>query len=182
MKWLRLQLADSGVSLLQRRKRPALHPSPGRPLSAAWRIFVFQQQKSARKIALQALFQADVQGPDFLAEILPQFIAGATEDIDVRELATSMVLGAWGYHETADQWITQFSPRWSISRMPTVDRNILRLAAWELTNRADVPPKVVLDEAINLAREFSTDESAAFINGVLDAALKDYLLRTGKTL
>ncbi|NNM88686.1 MAG: hypothetical protein HKL95_09220, partial [Phycisphaerae bacterium] len=61
-------------------------------------------------------------------------------------------------------------------------RNILRLAAWELTSRDDVPPKVVLDEAINLAREFSTDESAAFINGVLDAALKDYLLRTGKTL
>jgi N utilization substance protein B len=143
---------------------------------------MFQQQKSARKIALQALFQADMQGPDFLADILPQFIAGATEDVDVRELATSMVLGAWGYHETADQWMIQFSPRWTISRMPAVDRNILRLAAWELTSRGDVPPKVVLDEAINLAREFSTDESAAFINGVLDAALKDYLFRTGKTL
>ena len=77
---------------------------------------MFQQQKSARKIALQALFQTDMQGPDFLADILPQFIAGATEDVDVRELSTSMVLGAWGYHETADQWLTQFSPRWTISR------------------------------------------------------------------
>ena len=142
---------------------------------------MFKQQKLARKIALQALFQADVQGPDFVAEMLPQFIAGATEDVDVRELATGMALGAWDYHETADRWMAQFSQSWSISRMPRVDRNILRLAAWELTSRAGVPPKVVLDEAINLAREFSTEESASFINGVLDAALKDFLLRTGKT-
>lgn len=143
---------------------------------------MFEQQTQARKLALQALFQADVQGGDFVALLLPEFFAGETADIDVREIATSMVLGAWDYRETADQWITGLSPRWSISRMPAVDRNILRLGTWELTHCPEVPPKVVLDEAINLAKEFSTQESASFINGVLDAALKDYLLRTGKSL
>ncbi|MCL5770314.1 MAG: transcription antitermination factor NusB [Planctomycetes bacterium] len=141
---------------------------------------IHHQRSQARRIALQALFQADVQGDDFMVELLPRFIAQATEDIDLRQTASQIAGGAWDYRTIADQWIVRLVPQWNISRIAVVDRSVLRLALWELTRQPDVPPKVALDEAINIAREFSTEESARFVNGVLDAAWKEHLASTGR--
>jgi N utilization substance protein B len=67
----------------------------------------------------------------------------------------------------------RLAPQWPPRRQPAVDRNVLRLAIWELTNTS-TPPKVIIDEAIELAKAFSTEQSAAFVNGVLDAVLKEH--------
>ena len=144
---------------------------------------IYQMKAFARKIALQALCQLDVQGDDLLlSNELVDFIIESTEDIDVRELANFMMRSAWAFHTTADQWFGRLAEKWPVHRMPVVDRNILRLAAWEIVNYGATPAKVALDEAINLGKEFSTADSSAFINGLLDALLKEHLAATGKKL
>ena len=144
---------------------------------------IHQQKAHARKIALQALYQLDVQGEEFMVSNgMAEFVAESTDDVDVRELAMFMARSAWAFHPTADQWFGRLAEKWPVHRMPVVDRNILRLAAWEIVNYGATPAKVALDEAINLAKEFSTADSSAFINGLLDALLKEHLAQTGKTL
>lgn len=137
-----------------------------------------EKRSASRRIALQAIYQAEVQGDTFIAQMLPTFISQATDDNDVRQLATLMACGAWDYRNDADEWAGRLIPRWTITRLAAVDRNILRLALWELTHQPQTPGKVVLDEAINMAKEYSTEDSSAFINGVLDAALKQHNLLT----
>ena len=137
-----------------------------------------EKRSAARRIALQAIYQAEVQGDTFIAQMLPTFISQATDDNDVRQLATLMACGAWDYRNDADEWAGRLIPRWTITRLAAVDRNILRLALWELTHQPQTPGKVVLDEAINMAKEYSTEDSSGFINGVLDAALKQHNLLT----
>ena len=90
-----------------------------------------------------------------------------------------MAAGAWEARAASDQWVERLAPQWPPRRQPGVDRNILRLAVWELTN-TDTPPKVVIDEAIELAKQFSTEQSPAFVNGVLDAVLKEQQTLTGR--
>src|ERR1043166_3617400 len=84
-----------------------------------------------------------------------------------------MARGAWDQRQTIDQWIERLAPQWPPRRQPWVDRNLLRLAVWELTN-TKTPPKVVLDEAIEMAKQFSTEQSSSFVNGVLDAVLREH--------
>lgn len=141
------------------------------------------ERSQSRRIALQGLYQLDVQGADLIVNGgLAEFIAETTEDPKIRELAYFMAKSAWLFHETADQWLGRLAEKWPVYRMATVDRNILRLAAWELTNYTSTPPKVVLDEAINMAKEFSTADSPSFINGILDTLLKEHLAQTGRPL
>jgi N utilization substance protein B len=143
---------------------------------------MISERQAARRIALQGLYQLDVQGDDLLREGLAEFISEATDDPKVRDMALVMARSAWVDRASADLLFGKFAEKWPIHRMATVDRNILRLAAWELTNVPDTPPKVVLDEAINIAREYSTADSPPFINGILDAVLREHLARTGQTL
>jgi N utilization substance protein B len=89
----------------------------------------------------------------------------------------ALASGAWEQRELSDLRIERFAPQWPVRRQPGVDRGILRLAMYELNN-TDTPPKVVLDEAIELAKAFSTEQSPAFINGVLDAVLKENIMLT----
>jgi len=140
------------------------------------------ERTQARRIALQGLYQLDVQGEDFLISGLLDFVNETSDDPAVRELGYFMAKSAWAFHATADAWFGRLAEKWPVYRMATVDRNILRLATWELINYPQTPPKVVLDEAINLAKEFSTADSASFINGLLDAILKEHLAATGRTL
>ncbi|MGC8625314.1 MAG: transcription antitermination factor NusB [Phycisphaerae bacterium] len=137
-----------------------------------------EKRSAARRIALQAIYQAEVQGDSFIVQMLPEFINQATADNDIRQLATLMACGAWDYRNDADQWAGRLMPHWTVSRLAAVDRNILRLALWELARQSQTPGKVTLDEAINMAREYSTAESSAFINGVMDAAFKQHTLLT----
>lgn len=133
------------------------------------------ERSIARRIALQALYQLDVQGQDFLVQQLHDFVNESHEDPKVRETALAMARSAWEFHATADQWFARIADKWSVHRMATVDRNVLRLGAWEITHSPLTPPKVALDEALLLAREFSTADSVAFVNGILDTVLKEHL-------
>ena len=137
------------------------------------------ERSEARRVALQALYQLDVQGDGYLVEGVQGFIDQATEVPRVREMAYFMAKSAWAFRVTADEWLGRIAPQWPVYRMAVVDRNILRLAMWELVNYPGTPPKVVLDEAIRLGKEFSTAESGSFVNGIMDAVLKEHVKATG---
>lgn len=120
---------------------------------------------------MQILFLWDTQ-QDRQAESAQRVALDASEDEETRRQAMEMAEGAWGQREVIDQWIERIAPQWPPRRQPAVDRSLIRLAVWELTNTV-TPPKVVIDEAIELAKQFSTEQSGAFVNGVLDAVLKE---------
>ncbi len=125
----------------------------------------------ARELAMQALYQLDVQGSDLL-EFLGQFFLENTPDELVRKLASEWTRGTWQNLPQCDGLIVASSIKWEISRLAFVDKSILRLAVYQLKFCPDIPPKVVINEAIELAKKFSTTQSPAFVNGVLDAVLK----------
>ncbi len=128
-------------------------------------------KRKTRELAMQVLFLWDAHGHDD-PDMARQSIEGGTDDHDLRRDALAMARGAWAQRETSDAWVERLAPQWPPRRQPGVDRNLLRLAVWELTS-ADTPPKVVIDEAIELAKGFSTEQSPAFINGVLDSIHKE---------
>ncbi len=134
---------------------------------------MIHERSQARRIALQGLYQLDVQGDSFLMDGLQSFVDQATDEPRMREIAYFMTKAAWAFRATADQWLGRIAEKWPVYRMAVVDRNILRLAAWELLNYPETPPKVVLDEAISMGKEFSTADSGSFINGILDTLLKE---------
>ena len=115
---------------------------------------MIHERSQARRIALQGMYQLDVQGESYLLEGLQGFVDQATEEPRIREIAYFMAKAAWAFHTTADQWLGRIAEKWPVYRMAVVDRNILRLAAWELMNYPETPPKVVLDEAISMGKEF----------------------------
>lgn len=129
-------------------------------------------QHQARELALQLLFAWDAHGEP-AREMAAQLLADGAEDERVRKRAREMAEGAWNGRELSDAWVERLAPKWPPRRQPAVDRNLLRLAVWELTN-ADTPAKVVIDEAIELAKTYSTENSPSFVNGVLDAVLKEH--------
>ncbi len=120
---------------------------------------------------MQALYQLNIQGPD-LFELLDRFFTEADEDDFVRKLASDWTRGTWENLEQCDEPIIASTIKWQFTRLSPVDKSILRLAVYQLKFCPDIPPKVVINEAIELAKKFSTDKSPAFVNGVLDAILK----------
>jgi len=120
---------------------------------------------------MQALYQLDVQGTDIL-ESLDRFFIEADTDNFVRRLASDWTKGTWGNLEQCDELIVASTIKWEFTRLSPVDRNILRLAVYQLKFCPEIPPKVVINEAIELAKKFSTDKSPGFVNAVLDAVLK----------
>ena len=129
------------------------------------------KKRKTRELAMQTLFLWDAAGnPD--PAVAQQLMTDGTDDHDVRRDALAMATGTWEQRATIDAWVERLAPQWPPRRQPGVDRNLIRLAVWELTN-ADTPPKVVIDEAIELAKQFSTEQSPAFVNGVLDSVLKE---------
>jgi len=125
----------------------------------------------ARELAMQALYQLDVQGPDVF-ELLGRFFTEADKDEFVRKLALDWTKGTWENLKQCDELIVASTIKWQFTRLSPVDKGILRLAVYQLKFCSDIPPKVVINEAIELAKKFSTDKSPAFVNGVLDAILK----------
>jgi transcription antitermination factor NusB len=125
----------------------------------------------ARELAMQGLYQLDVQGPDVL-ESLTEFFIENDPHLSVRKLASEWTKGTWGNLALCDELITASTIKWQLSRLSMVDKSILRLAVYQLKFCPDIPPRVVINEAIELAKKFSTDKSSAFVNGVLDAVLK----------
>ncbi|WP_129838359.1 transcription antitermination factor NusB [Streptomyces sp. RFCAC02] len=131
-------------------------------------------RSKARQRALQILFEADQRGAAPL-DVLAGWVTLARTDErqpPVSAFTRTLVEGYAAHAARIDELIAQYAVGWPLDRMPVVDRNILRLAAYELIWEDETPDPVVLDEAVQLAREFSTDESPAFVNGLL-GRLKD---------
>jgi N utilization substance protein B len=124
---------------------------------------------SGRESALQMLFQMELSGssPDGTVELYwRSFVADA--DPEGRPYADDVVRGVAATRDELDRHIAAASAHWRVERMSRVDRNVLRLGTWELAHRTDVPRAVILDEAVELAKAFGTEESSAFVNGVLN--------------
>ncbi len=131
----------------------------------------FDKRTRARELAIQGLYQLDVQGPDLL-ERLSRFFVENEPDDSIRKLASDWTKGTWENLGACDELIVASTIKWELSRLSYVDKSILRLAVYQLKFCPDIPPKVVINEAIELAKKFSTTQSPAFVNGVLDAVLK----------
>ena len=124
----------------------------------------------ARELALQILFQCDFHGStEFWLE---QFWAQRDASESVREFVSELVTGVRTHQVELDALITAYARNWTVDRMPVVDRNILRQAIYELLWIPDVPAKVTMDEALELAKNFADDETRRFVNGVLDQFIK----------
>ncbi|NGO75043.1 transcription antitermination factor NusB [Streptomyces sp. YC504] len=131
-------------------------------------------RNTARKRAFQILFEADQRDasvPTVLADWI-RLSRSDTRQPPVSEYTMELIEGYVQHAARIDELIAQYSVGWTLDRMPAVDRNILRLGAYELVWVDGTPDAVVLDEAVQLAKEFSTDESPSFINGLL-GRLKD---------
>ncbi|MDI9890470.1 MULTISPECIES: transcription antitermination factor NusB [unclassified Microbacterium] len=123
----------------------------------------------ARKRALDILFQADVRGEELPVMLAVEAKRAASEpDRQASWLyARDIVDGVIDNRDAIDEQITTFAKDWSLQRMPAVDRALLRMGAWEILYNDDVPTAVAIDEAVELAKEFSTDDSGSFVHGVL---------------
>lgn len=135
-------------------------------------------KRKSREIALQILFAWDANGEPDESMALRIAQESAAQDVDARLRGLEWATKVWDVRQALDAQVERLAPQWPPRRQPAVDRSILRLAAWELTS-TDTPPKVVIDEAIELAKQFSTENSPSFINGVLDAVLREHLSGTG---
>jgi N utilization substance protein B len=126
-----------------------------------------------RELAMQVLFLWDTNGES--DPLLAGQVAGDDQNVtdDMRRDALRLATDAWDARESSDNWIGRLAPQWPPKRQPGVDRSILRLAVHELTS-GQTPPKVVIDEAIELAKSFSTEQSPGFVNAVLDSVLKEH--------
>jgi N utilization substance protein B len=118
----------------------------------------------ARKRALDVLFEADLRGADRVATLAERL---AQSDPPVPDYSVTLVEGVTEHLARIDELITTYAEGWSLDRMPAVDRNLLRLALYELLWCDDVDDPVVIDEAVELAKELSTEDSPRYINGVL---------------
>ena len=125
----------------------------------------------ARELAMQALYQLDVQGDDLLGWINRFFKENADDDV-VLQLATDWMAKTWENLKQCDELIRSTTIKWELSRLSRVDKSILRLATYQLKFCPDIPPKVTINEAIELAKKFSSRQSPGFVNGVLDALLR----------
>jgi transcription antitermination factor NusB len=126
-----------------------------------------KKRTRAREIALQFLYQLDLRGDGLLPEA-KGFVRGEERDAETVRFALRLVEGTVDHRPEIDKMIQGVAQNWNISRMAVVDRNVLRLATYELLHCDDIPPKVAINEAIELGKRYSTQNSGAFINGILD--------------
>ena len=126
---------------------------------------------------MQALCQLDVQGDD-VSPMLHVFFRDNTDDDLVLELAEKWTQGAWSKVRACDDLISAAAVRWTLSRLSHVDRAILRMSVYQLRYCESIPCKVVINEAIEIAKKYSTEQSPRFVNGVLDAVLKKLKQKT----
>jgi N utilization substance protein B len=163
------------------------------------------KRREARERAVQFLFQHDLNPPEDLDGALEQFwetqraaaIAeekgaatwGQTvelppptaEEAAVRLFADPLIRGAVQYRDEADDIIRKHARNWELHRIAAVDRNILRLAIFEMVHRDDIPPVVSINEAVDIAKKFSTQDSGKFVNGILDK-VKGELMRPARVV
>ncbi|MBW2648772.1 MAG: transcription antitermination factor NusB [Deltaproteobacteria bacterium] len=125
-------------------------------------------RRKAREIALQVLYQVDASRID-VDEAIELFRDGFGIPQELAEFSTQLVKCTLDHIKEIDALIRNCSEHWSLERMPTVDKNILRMAVCEFLYCDDIPPKVTLNEAIDIGKNYGSDNSGSFINGILDA-------------
>jgi len=128
-------------------------------------------RRKSRELALQMLYQREVGGhtPE---SVLENFFTGKNVEPDVKSFARELFEGTVREVSDLDRLLREHSEHWRLERMAAVDRNILRLALYELHHYPETPPAVVINEALEIARRFSGAESVEFVNGILDAVRK----------
>lgn len=129
-------------------------------------------RRAARELALNILYQVDVAGIP-LNEAIQTANENVNADPEVFEYAEMLARGTWEHRKRIDRDIRRLSVDWPLARQPAVDRNVLRMAMFEISNVESTPPIVVVNEAIELVKKFSTEDSGKFVNGVLAAFLRE---------
>jgi N utilization substance protein B len=131
-----------------------------------------RKRTRARECALKILYAIDITGDE--PSRCVEMFWGAYEkpDDEVRSFSDSLVYGVTGRKDEIDRVISEYATNWQLKRMAAVDRNILRLAAWELLYADDIPPKVSINEAIEIAKKYGDSDSGKFVNGILDKISK----------
>ena len=127
-----------------------------------------RKRTRARECALKVLYEIDVSGNPYKESLENFWQFQEEKDSSVIDFASGLVEGAIENLERIDKEISQFATNWQLKRMAVIDRNILRLATYELLFKEDIPPKVSINEAVELAKKFGDTESGRFVNGVLD--------------
>lgn len=133
-----------------------------------------RKRTKAREAALQVLYQIEI-GKEPWEKAVDTYWENQPGDLEVKDFANQLVHGVIQYRDEIDQWIKQCADNWDITRMAAVDRNILRLASYELLHVDEVPPKVAINEAVELAKKYGDIESSKFVNGILDKIHKENL-------
>jgi N utilization substance protein B len=128
---------------------------------------------AARRLAVQALYALEMNSQITPAEAVGRVWEEAQGPAD-REFLEAVVSGVWERRAELDSAIQRYSPRWKLQRMDRVDKCVLRLATCELMSWPDNPAPVIIDEGVELAKEFGSEESPAFVNGILDRIAHEY--------
>ena len=161
------------------------------------------KRREARERAVQFLFQHDLSPPDDLERALNEFWDSqraaalaedkgkanwgqpvelpppSTDEAEMRLFAEPLIRGTLQHRDAIDEQIKGHVKNWELHRIAAVDRNILRLAIYEMLHREDIPPVVSINEAVDIAKKFSTHDSGKFVNGILDK-IKGELMRPGR--
>ena len=135
-------------------------------------------RRKARELAMQALFYMDMRN-NASVEMLAYFCENFQPSGKSQPFFLKLVNGVLETKGELDALIDRFSKNWDISRMSCVDRNVMRIAVFELRYCDDIPPKVSINEAVDVGKKFGTEESGAFINGIMDS-IRDALVNEGK--
>ena len=132
---------------------------------------MMRKRTKAREYALQILYQADIRHTES-AQVADEFWQTHDATSEIKTFTNQLAKGALEHLADIDQLITTHADNWELKRMAVIDRNILRLGIYELVYVGEVPPKVCINEAIELAKRFGDADSGKFINGILDAVHK----------
>lgn len=133
------------------------------------------KRRKAREFALQLLFQLDVTNKmsgDDSDKPMELFWEHTSCKEEIKDFSSEIIRGTLAHIEKIDENINKYAENWDLNRMPTVDRNILRFAIYEILYRDDIPLKVSINEAIEISKSYGTEDSARFINGLLDKISK----------
>ena len=133
------------------------------------------KRRRSREYALQILFQLELTGNKLSNAVFDEFWENNKEDDAVKKFTYDIVNSTLENLETIDRTIQKAAEHWVIERMAAIDRNILRAATYEILYRSDIPTSVAINEALEVAKKYSTIDSAPFINGILDKIAKEAL-------
>jgi N utilization substance protein B len=120
----------------------------------------------ARGVALQALYEIDIANHP-AGQVLENRLEDENLSIELQEFTRQIVVGVFPIREELDHIIAKYAPEWPLEQIATIDRNIMRVAVWEMAIQGDTPVKVAINEAVELAKLYGSDSAARFINGVL---------------